>query len=837
MKLPFASLSHKKPKTRKKSIFFLSSLTFVTFALSVAAIGVLYFALIIRSLPSPDQFNKREVSQSTKLYDKTGKTILYEIHGEEKRTVVPFSEIPITVKNATLAAEDANFYNQPAFDWKGILRAVYINATKGSFTQGGSTITQQLVKQTLLSSEKTISRKIKELILATELESSYSKEDIFSFYLNQIPYGSNAYGVEAASQIYFNKHVKDVTLREATVLASMLKAPSYFSPWGAHTAELFDRSNYVLDRMVELGFITKKEGEEAKKQKLVFAPASLGAIIAPHFSLAVKDFLISKYGEHMVTNGGLRVITTLDLKLQEIAEKAVKEGAIRNTELYDGRNTAMVAEDPKTGQILALVGSKDYFGKKEPEGCISGTDCLFEGNFDVPLQGLRQPGSALKPFVYLSAFQKGFSPKTVLYDVSTEFDTRNNPETSYKPGNFDNLFRGPVRMEQALAQSLNVPAVKTLYLAGLDDVLKNLNSFGITTLKERWRYGLSLTLGGGEIKLIDLLKAYSVLSQNGTLHQQVFVLKIEDSDGNIIDEYHDESQRVVDSQYPRLINQILSSKELRSPIFQASLPLTVFDGYEVALKTGTTQDYRDAWTFGYTPNLVVGFWAGNNNNVAMKSHGSSILAAVPMWNAFLKEALPLFPSEPFERPDEYTLPTKPFLNGEPEFTPLINGVSYPQLHTILYYVDKTNVLGSVPSDPSSDYQFANWEEGVSSWAKENIPNFSRYNTPLPHNIPFTQQGTKTSSVGSASVSISEPKNGVFLTSPLEIKALATTSGDELDRIELYYNKRLINAFGLSGTSFNYAYSFSLPLDPQNLFEIKMTTKSGVKTSASVVVYH
>ncbi|MFA6407571.1 MAG: transglycosylase domain-containing protein [Candidatus Paceibacterota bacterium] len=837
MKLPFLHHKEKKMKTRKKSIFFLSSLTIATFVLSIAAIGVLYFALIIRSLPSPDQFNKREVSQSTKLYDKTGKILLYEIHGEEKRTVVPFSEIPTTVKNATLAAEDANFYNQPAFDWRGILRAFYVNLSQGKITQGGSTITQQLVKQTLLTSERTISRKIKELILATELESSYSKEDIFFFYLNQIPYGSNAYGVEAASQIYFNKHVKDLTLREATILASMLKAPSYYSPWGSHTVELFDRSNYVLDRMVELKFISEKEKEEAKKQKLSFAPASLGAIIAPHFSLAVKDLLVSKYGEHTVTNGGLRVITTLDLKLQEIAERAVKEGSIRNTELYDGRNAAMVAEDPKTGQILALVGSKDYFGKKEPENCASGADCLFEGNFTVPLQGLRQPGSALKPFVYLSAFQKGFSPKTILYDVSTEFDTRNDPETSYKPGNFDNLFRGPVRMEQALAQSLNVPAVKTLYLSGLDVVLKNLHSFGITTLKERWRYGLSLTLGGGEIKLIDLLKAYSVLSQNGVVHEQVFILKVEDSDGNSIDEYHDESQRVVDSQYPRLINQILSSKELRSPVFQASLPLTMFDGYEVALKTGTTQDYRDAWTFGYTPNLAVGFWAGNNNNVAMKSRGSSILAAVPMWNAFLKEALPLFPSEPFERPDEYTLPTKPFLNGESEFVPVINGVSYPQLHTILYYIDKTNILGPVPSDPSIDYQFANWEEGIALWAKENIPNFSRYNTLLPRNIPFTQQGTKTSSIGSASVSISEPKNGVFLNSPLQIKALVSSSGDELDRVELYYNKRLINAFSISGTTYNYTYNFSLPLDPQNLFEIRATTKSGVKTSASVIVYH
>lgn len=708
-----------KNTKNKKGVFALSSLAILTFLLSVAAVFAVFVIITLRELPAPDQFGNREVSQSTKLYDRTGKTLIYEIHGDEKRTIVPFSEIPDTLKNAVLAAEDANFYNEPAFDWKGILRAFFVNLKKGTTSQGGSTISQQLVKNTLLTPERTITRKIKELILATELESKYSKQDIFGFYLNQIPFGSNAYGVEAASQIYFGKGVKDLNLRESTILASMLKAPSYFSPWGSHKKELYERSDYVLDRMVSLGFISKKDGDAAKKEKLTFALPSIGSISAPHFSLAVKEYLINKYGERAASSGGLKVTTTLDAGLQTAAEKAVQDGAARNADLYNGRNAALIAEDPKTGQILAMVGSKDYFGDPEPKGCTPTVNCLFEGNFNVATQGLRQPGSALKPFVYMTAFEKGYSPKTVLFDVPTEFDTRNDSTTSYKPGNFDNTFRGPVRMEQALAQSLNVPAVKTLYLAGLDNVLKNLSSFGISTLKEKWRYGLSLTLGGGEIKLIDLVKAYSVLSQNGTLHEQQLVLKVEDSKGNTLEEYTDQSSRVVDPQYPKLITQILSDADLRSPIFHASLPLTIFNGYDVALKTGTTQDYRDAWTFGYTPNLVVGVWAGNNDNTPMKSQGSSILAAVPMWSAFMREALPKFPVESFEKPDAYSLPTKPMLNSEAIYAPVINGVRIPQAHSILYYVDKTNPLGGIPDDPSQDSQFSNWETGVSDWIRQN----------------------------------------------------------------------------------------------------------------------
>ncbi|MEK7086905.1 MAG: transglycosylase domain-containing protein, partial [Patescibacteria group bacterium] len=398
--------------------------------------------------------------------------------------------------------------------------------------------------------------------MAIELESKYTKDQIFSFYLNQVPYGSNAYGVEAASLTYFNKSARDLSLAEAAILAGLTKAPSYYSPWGSHEKELFERQRYILDRMAELNLITPEEKKIAQKEKIKFAPPSLGVIKAPHFSLAIKDYLINRYGENLVVNGGLRVISTLDWEMQQTAEKVIKEGAERNETLYKGRNASLVAEDPKTGQILAMVGSRDYF------------DLEREGNFNVATQGLRQPGSALKPFAYLAAFEKGYSPKTIVFDTPTEFDTTGNPEKSYRPQNFDERFRGPVTLEEGLAQSINVPSVKILYLAGLDNVLKTIQKMGATTLKERWRYGLSLILGGGEVKLIDLIKAYSVLSQEGIQHEQTLILKIEDDKNKTIETYHDKPTRVVDPQYPRLINQILSSKELRSPLFQSSLGLT-----------------------------------------------------------------------------------------------------------------------------------------------------------------------------------------------------------------------------------------------------------------------
>ncbi len=788
-------------------------------------IGAGYVLFLIRNLPSPSDLSTREIAESTKIYDRTGTVLLYEIHGDEKRTIISFDQIPDIVKQATLAAEDLGFYTEPAFDWKAIGRAIITNIKKREFSQGGSTITQQLVKNVFLTSEKTITRKIKELVLAVQLESKYNKDDILGLYLNQIPYGSNAYGIEAASQTYFSISARDLTLEKAATLAALLKAPSYYSPWGTHTKELLNRKNYVLNRMEEAGYISKKQNEQSQKKELVFSPPSLGLIKAPHFSLAVKDYLINRYGEYTVTHGGLNVITTLDMKLQGFAEEAVHAGALRNNELYGSKNAALVAQDPKTGQILALVGSYDYF------------DIKNDGNFNVATQGLRQPGSALKPFVYMTAFQKGYSPKTILYDVSTEFDTRNDLEHSYRPENFDGAVHGPIAMENALARSLNIPAVKTLYLAGFDNVLNNLHAFGITTLNERWRYGLSLTLGGGEVHLIDLVNAYSTLSQEGIHHTQTLVLKISDNNHNTLEEYHDDTNRVIDPQFPRLITNILSDPELRAPIFGSTLSLTIFPNREVALKTGTSEDHRDAWTVGYTPSLAVGVWAGNNDNTPMIRQGSSILAAVPIWHAFLDKALSLYQEEVFVRPDTISLPTKPMLNGEAEYTPIINGKKYPQLHSILYYIDKNNPLGDIPNNPENDSQFNQWERGVLNWASINIPRFSEYNLPLPEGTfsSFNELNQQSSASDIPTISFLKLHNGDFIRPPLTIGA-DISSKEDLARIEFYLNKRIINGFPINGKKYHYEYHVEGSLDPQNLFELKVITQSGKQGSATLLLF-
>src|SRR3989344_3809336 len=435
----------KKRRRRAKRIFIYATLALFVLCLNIAAALALYLMITFRDLPPLSAFCSRRINQSTKIYDRSGQILLYEIHGDEKRTIVPFDSMPEYLKQATLAAEDVNFYNEPAFDWKGIARALIINIKERKISQGGSTSTQQLVKNVFLTPEKTFTRKFKELFLAIELESRYSKKEIFDFYLNQIPYGSTAYGTEAASQTYFNKPVNEINLAEAAILASLPKAPSYYSPWGTHLSELLSRKDYILNRMELLGEITKEEKERAQKYDLQFAPPSIGLIKAPHFSLVVKDLLVEKFGEEMVMNGGLRIISSLDWDIQQIAEKAVIEGVKKNEELYEGKNGALVAQDSNTGQILAMVGSRDYF------------DQNIDGNFNVATQGLRQPGSALKPFAYLTAFQKGYGPKTIVFDVPTEFDATGIENRSYKPHNFDDEFLGPVTLKDSLAQSRNVP--------------------------------------------------------------------------------------------------------------------------------------------------------------------------------------------------------------------------------------------------------------------------------------------------------------------------------------------------------------------------------------------
>lgn len=803
----------------------------VIIILGLAAAGSIYLFSLIKNLPVLGQISDHQLAQSTKIYDRTGQVLLYEIHAAEDRTVISFGDIPDYAKKATIAIEDHDFYNHPAFDVKAIIRTIFNNLIHGQ-SRGASTITQQLAKNAFLSPEKTIQRKIKELALAIQLERRYSKDEILAFYLNQIPYGSNVYGIEAAAQAYFNKSAKELDLAEAATLAALIQAPSYYSPWGYHIDELKKRQESVLDKMAELGFIDSLQKDQAKKTELVFAQPSLGDIKAPHFVMEVKEYLDNRYGEEMVQKAGLRVTTTLNYEMQKVAETAVTEGAQRNETLYKGKNAALVAQDAKTGQILALVGSRNY------------SDIKNEGNFDVATQGLRQPGSALKPFVYLTAFKKGYTPDTILFDVPTEF-TANNPlcptivdfnnedPACFHPENFDGRFIGPVDLKNALAQSINIPAVKMLYLSGLSNVLKTLHDFGITTLTDPSRYGLSLVLGGGEVKLIDLVEAYSVLSQEGVKHPQAIILKVEDSNGKTLEEYQDKSERIVDPIYPRLINNILSDKDLRAPLFSASLGQTVFPDQEVALKTGTSNDFHDAWAMGYTPSLVVGVWAGNNNNAPMQKQAGSILAAIPIWHDFFDKVLKNASStETFTRPD-LVLAEKPILRGESTITYKVDNIEYPQIHDILFYVDKDNPQGPTPQDPQNDPQSKNWEEALMEWLKQNLPDFSRYNQ-TPPGLSSTPDNTQGSGLEIANL---YPKSGDYINGAIDVRA-TIKSDNNLDKIELYLNDQLVdrkspNSMGI----YEYQYQIiSQTIQLQNTLRIRVSDISGNSAEKEVIIF-
>lgn len=722
------SLARRRP-TLLRRVLFLAGLLMAGGLIFAGIVA----ARVLKNLPDPEYLFSRRVSQSTKIFDRTGGVLLYEIHGEEKRTIIPFSEMPAAVKNATIAIEDAKFYSHSGIDFRGIVRALLKDIVAGDFRQGGSTITQQLVKKSLLGDEKTIARKIKEVVLAVALEYRLNKDKILELYLNQIPYGQNAYGIEAAAQTYFGRRARELSVAESSLLAALPRAPSYYSPYGQHKDELLKRKDAVIERVLELGYISDDEAKSAKGATLKFLPAAKN-IRAPHFVMFVRDYLNERYGEDEVERGGLAVYTTLDWKLQEEAEKIVRENAAKNEKLIKAKNMALVAVDPRSGDILAMVGSRDYF------------DTERDGNYNVAT-ALRQPGSAFKPFVYATAFKKGFTPKTVLFDVATEFNPRCapdgrprpgeniDPEECYRPQDYDEKFRGPVTLRQALAQSLNVPSVKLLYLAGVEDAIRTAEDMGITTLGDRRRFGLSLVLGGGEVKLVEMTSAFSAFANDGVLNPPAAVLKVETNSGKILEEKSAAPRQVLDSAIARTINSILSDDEARVPVFAPHSSL-YFPDRQVAVKTGTTQEYRDAWTVGYVPTLAVGVWAGNNDNTSIRQKGSGVMAAAPAWHAFMAYALARTPPEEFAPPDPAES-VKPILNGvwrgntvitidtvskkrATEFTPpeTRQDLAYGDPHNILFWVDTDDPTGPPPQNPEESPQYANWESSFQEWLKQ-----------------------------------------------------------------------------------------------------------------------
>lgn len=683
-------------------------------------------AWVSKDLPDPNTLMDLNMAQSTKIYDRKGETLLYEIHGDEKRTLVTIDQIPDTMKQATVAIEDKSFYTHHGISWKGLIRAFYTSIIKRQRVQGTSTLTQQFVKNAVLTNERSIPRKLKEILFSLQIERKYSKDQILQLYLNEIPYGSNLYGVESAAQGYFGKSVRDLTLDESALLAALPQGPDTYNPYGtgAHgdnRERLVGRQDYILDQMAEQGYIGKDQAEEAKKVDTLakLTPQQIGNIKAPHFVMMVRAELVEKYGQRTVEAGGLKVITTLDWDKQQAAEKAVTEGVDKRGEKYGFTNGALVSIDPKNGNILAMVGSKDF----------SNDD--IQGKVNVTLSRSLQPGSSFKPIVYAAAFEKGYLPQTVIWDVKTSFPTGNG---AYNPNNYDLNEHGPVSLRMALQGSLNIPAVKTLYLVGVQNALNFAEKLGYTTFADRGRFGLSLVLGGGEVMPLEHTAAYGAFATEGILHPTAAILKVENTDGSVLEEWKEsEGKRVMDEQIARTISDVLSDNNARAYVFGASNNLTL-PGRPVAAKTGTTNDFNDAWTMGYTPSLVTGVWVGNSNGAEMKRGADGSVVAAPIWKQYMTEALKGSAVESFTKPAPSNT-TKPAILGTAfgkkvkidtvsgklatEFTPseLVEERMFFEPHSILQYVSIDDPLGPVPEHPEQDPQYQAWEQGVKAWAE------------------------------------------------------------------------------------------------------------------------
>lgn len=653
--MPLKRVNRYADYSRNRSLKFVSGLSKLALWGFLAGIVIVVGIIIyfFTQIPSPEDLQSRFVAKSTKIYDPNGE-LLYDIFQEQNRTPIKFENIPQVVKEATIAIEDKDFYKHGGFDVWGILRSFYRLVIHRRIEGGGSTLTQQLVKNALLTSDQSIVRKIKELILAVQVERSYTKDQILEMYLNEIPYGGTAYGIEAAANLYFGKKASELNLAEASLLAGLPQSPSRYSPYGSQPELARVRQSEVLRRMVEDGYIKKEEADAAEEQVLTYRTSQneIG-FKAPHFVLYVKQKLEEQYDTKTVEQGGLKVITSLDYKLQEQVEKIVKD-EVEKLKSAKAGNSAAVVMDPKTGEILAMAGSKDYFAPSVPEGCIEGKDCVFEGNVNVATRE-RQPGSATKPITYSVGLLKGYTASYVLEDVKTEFPGGAGL-ASYSPVNYDGQFRGPVQVRYALANSFNIPAVKMTGLVGVKNNLELGYKMGLTTWEPTAenisRVGLSLPLGGREVRLLDLTSAFGVFANQGKRQEPISILKVNDSSGKELYSYKPtDGVNVLDNGIAYIISNILSDNNARVAAFGSNSVLNV-PGKTVSVKTGTTDEKRDNWTIGYTPSIVTGVWVGNNDNSVMDPRiASGITGASPIWQKIMIAALKNKPNEVPERPD------------------------------------------------------------------------------------------------------------------------------------------------------------------------------------------
>lgn len=640
---PLLTLPYQTPFSKQLSLFpsaphlFFPPLFLSFLAACILLFAYIFYLQIFKDLPDPHLLSTSLPSLSTKIYDRHGQ-LLYQIYRDENRTLIKLSDLPPHLIHATIASEDRSFYSHPGISLTGIARALYENTkcftlhASCTTLQGGSTITQQLVKNAFLSPEKTLQRKLKEVVLALWTETIYSKDEILEFYFNYVPYGGTAYGIEEASQYYFGHSATSLNLSEAALLAGLPIAPTTFSPFSSHPYLAKIRQHQVLNKMANYGYLTEPELLQALSDSLSFRPPRTN-IHAPHFVMYVQELLVERFGEDMVYRGGLEVVTSLDLQLQQMLETNIANELAKLQALRVGNGAGLIL-DPSSGEILAMVGSKNFF------------DPTNDGQVNLTLQA-RQPGSSIKPLTYTLAFMNGFTPASQINDSPICFTSPGSPP--YCPKNYDNRFHGSLTLRTALASSYNIPAIKLLNTLGVENLVELGRSLGITTWNDSSRYGLALTLGGGEITMLELSSAYAAFANGGYYLAPHAILSVRNH-ATLPLHPQPAPKQVIPSNVAYQITSILSDNQARSPAFGLHSVLNV-KGHEVAVKTGTSNDLRDNWTIGYTTNYLVATWVGNNDNTPMSSVASGITGASPIWQQTI---LTLLQDSP---PHRFTVPS------------------------------------------------------------------------------------------------------------------------------------------------------------------------------------
>lgn len=750
-------IGYRSRRSNGAKLFLYSRLsTYLFFALIIGIIFIItIFAWFSKDLPTPGKLSASNLSQSTKILDRNG-IVLYDIYRKENRTYVDLKDISKFLQEGTIAIEDKNFYTESGYSLIGYLRAIRNAIFFRRISGGGSTLTQQLVKITLLTAEQTLSRKIKELILAIQVDKRYSKSQILELYLNVAPYGGEVVGVEAASQLYFGKHAKDINLIEGAILAGMPQRPSYFSPYGQNPKAFESRTKDVLRRMLEDGYINKKQEMDSINalSKIKFLK-KVNSIKAPHFSFYVKDLLIKQFGEDIVEQGGLQVTTTLDYLLQEKAENIINEEVTNVSSLRVG-NGASVVINPQNGEILAMIGSRDFFATES----AGKNKKSFDGQFNVITQALRQPGSSIKPVMYAAALSRGYTPSTLIMDTKTIFP--NKGEKDYEPVNYDGKYHGPVQMRFALGSSLNIPAVKMLAMIGIKNMLSTAYSMGMDNLESTSenikKFGLSITLGGGDIKPLSLATSYSAFANGGYKVDPVAIMKVADRKGKMLYENKNVSKkRVIGEDVAFLISHMLLDNNARLITFGENSYLNI-RGREVAVKTGTTDDKRDNWTIGWTPHYLVMVWVGNNDNSPMGNIASGVTGAAPIWRRLMLDSLKGKPSEDFVIPKNVTAVTIDAysgglpLDGKPTRVEYFIKGTEPQSISSIYKELKisksdSNKLASDSEIDKNEYDIKkfillkeedffsgdgknHWQEGIDAWLNQNFKDDKTYHPPV-----------------------------------------------------------------------------------------------------------